>query len=161
MHILLAKSADLQHHEEWLNKMNNLKIPYEGPYRKGYCRPFIEEMKFYAIRIKKEAAPQFLELCGGQSLLDETHLMDLMKGLNGHEGLDDHGNGHYKNYNKTSWMKRFMLKTSMKLVRRLFRLLHLEPVIMPVPKPFIKGHSNTFIICQFKDPINKEKQEEL
>jgi hypothetical protein len=86
--------------------------------------------------------------------------MGLMKGLNGHEG-DNLGNNKWSNYTKTPWTKRFMLKTGMKLVRRLFRLLHLEPVIMPVPKPFIKGHSNTFIICQFKDPINKEGQEEL
>lgn len=71
MHLLIMSHGTPSQHENFKRKIDLLKYPYEGKYRKGYNIPHLSEIKLWDVRIKKEVAPQFLKDLGA---LDETML---------------------------------------------------------------------------------------
>lgn len=157
-HLLISKISDPIYDQEWLNKLNKLRIPYEGKYRKGYCIPFVEEVKFYMIRIKKEAVPGLLEVLPARNILDAETLCHTVKTLNGHEASLDK----WTNKTKTSRFKLFMLKTGVKALTKLFGLFNVNKVQDVAQKGELQaGHANIFIIGEFKDPVDKEGNEQL
>ena len=60
MHVHLVCYGSSQKHEKFIKDVSKWEYPIEGNFRKGTCSPVISEVKFYDVRIMKEAGPQFL-----------------------------------------------------------------------------------------------------
>lgn len=72
-----APNAIYGTHEQVENKINNVKIPFQGKTRAGYCIPACSELKFINTRIKKECIPEYLGKIGALNLNPKTNNITL------------------------------------------------------------------------------------
>lgn len=59
-HLEIAVVAPPDGHEDILREINEWRYEVEGPLLKGHVRPFVSEIKFYDVRIPKEAEARFV-----------------------------------------------------------------------------------------------------
>jgi hypothetical protein len=138
MHIELVCYGSPIKHKKFIEDLNTWEYPIEGNHRVGVTKPFICEIKLYDIRIKEEAAPQFLR---------DINARDF-------SGMPDvHSN-----------FRRKLILFVIKILRKLMghtEVKHAEKQIYSLPDWFY-----VFNVINFKDPkqydgINKEWKEVL
>ncbi len=126
MHLEIALLASPEKHKRFVKELNNWEYYYEGT-RKGTYRPFISELKFYDVRIKKEVAAEFVRDL-------QTHSI---------EGI----------INLTLKNKLYVIL--IKLISKLLKLTTIKPAEGPPKYRFNKWYY-AYLIGGIKDPEQKE-----